>query len=205
MGSIQQAQETAMKIAIYSRVSTDRQDTTNQVVDLREFAQRQGWDIVLEFVDVVTGGTSNRPQFQAMLEAAERKEFDLLLFWSLDRLSREGTLKTLQHLDRLDKAGVNYRSFTEQHIDSAGFMKDVMLAMLSTMAKQEKVRISERTRAGLATARARGSRLGRPTVSVNVSRLQQLKAEGRTQREISKLTGIPQATVSRRLTVLEAA
>ncbi len=194
-----------MNVAIYSRVSSDKQDTTNQLTELRDFAQKQGWNIVVEFVDVVTGGTSNRPQFQLMLAAAERKEFDTLLFWSLDRLSREGTLKTLQHLDRLDKAGVNYKSFTEQHIDSAGFMKDVMLAMLSTMAKQEKVRISERTRAGLATARANGSKLGRPMVAVNVQKLRQLSADGHSQREIAQLTGIPQATVSRRLMAFEAA
>jgi DNA invertase Pin-like site-specific DNA recombinase len=188
-----------MQIAIYSRVSTDKQDTQNQLTDLREFARKNDWNIGVEFVDVVTGGTSNRPQFQAMLRAADRKEFDLLLFWSMDRLTREGTLETLQHLRRLEQAGVGFRSFTEQYLDSSGIMKDVVLALLATMAKQEKVRISERTKAGLATARANGSKLGRPMVAVDVEKMRQLNAAGHSQREIARLMDIPQATISRRL------
>ena len=97
-----------MRIAIYARVSTkDKgQDTESQLVQLREFASKQGWQIVREFVDRETRSKSDRMEFQAMFEAASQRKFDLLLFWALDRLSREGVLETLQHLNRLTSYGV---------------------------------------------------------------------------------------------------
>ena len=183
------------RIAIYSRVSTDKQDTTNQLTDLRAFAEKQGWNVVLEFIDTATGGTSDREQFQLMFQAAERHEFDTLLFWSTDRLTREGTLETLQHLRRLEEAGVGFRSLTEQYLDSTGIMKDVVLALLATMAKQEKVRISERTKAGLAVARSRGVKLGRPTRIFDVQKASQMLANGMSKRQVSRSLNIPLSTL----------
>ena len=97
-----------------------------------------------------------------MFTDASKRRFDLLIFWSLDRLSREGVLETLQHLNRLTSYGVAYRSFTEQYFDSCGIFKDAVISILATIAKQERVRLSERTRAGLAIARSKGRQLGRP-------------------------------------------
>jgi len=73
-----------------------------------------------------------------MFKAASQRKFDVLLFWSLDRLSREGVLETLQHLNRLTSHGVNYRSFTEQYFDSCGIFKDAVISILATVAKQER-------------------------------------------------------------------
>ena len=89
-----------MRVALYGRVSTNngRQDTENQFVQLRQFAATQGWTIVHEYRDHASGKSSKRPQFESMFEGASRREFDVLLFWSLDRLSREGTVETLNHL-----------------------------------------------------------------------------------------------------------
>lgn len=92
-----------MKVAIYTRVSTDKQDAANQLPQLREFAAKQGWQIVKEYSDAGESGTkSDRAALLQMFEDASRKKFDLVLFWALDRLSREGTFKTLQYLNRLD-------------------------------------------------------------------------------------------------------
>jgi DNA invertase Pin-like site-specific DNA recombinase len=89
-----------MKCALYSRVSTDRQECENQLLQLRTFAASQGWEIVREFIDQgISGGTSDRPAFQEMFSAASKRKFDVLLFWSLDRLSREGALETQQRLE----------------------------------------------------------------------------------------------------------
>jgi DNA invertase Pin-like site-specific DNA recombinase len=109
-----------IRVALYSRVSTkDKgQDVRNQTDQLREFCQRQGCHIVQEFMDKASGKRGDRVQFQAMFEAASRREFDAVLFWSLDRFTREGTLPTLQYLQRLDSYGVAYRSFTESWLDS---------------------------------------------------------------------------------------
>src|SRR2546429_244115 len=111
-------QEAKMRVAIYARVSTDKQDNENQLLQLRDFAAQQGWQVVREYVDYETGSKSERAEFKRMFEDASRRRFDLLLFWALDRLSREGVLETLQHLNRLTSYGVGYRSFTEQYFDS---------------------------------------------------------------------------------------
>jgi DNA invertase Pin-like site-specific DNA recombinase len=83
-----------------------------------------------------------------MFKDASQRKFDVLLFWALDRLSREGVLGTLQHLNRLTSYGVGYRSFTEQYFDSCGIFKDAVIAIIATVAKQKRVRISLRVRAG---------------------------------------------------------
>ena len=152
--------EETMRVALYGRVSTkDRgQDYENQLIQLRAFAVRQGWIIVSEFCDSTSGGTSDRERFKAMFEAASRREFDVLLFWSLDRLSREGVLETLTHLQRLTSYGVAWRSFSEQYLDSTGVFRDAVIGILAAIAKQEKVRISERTKAGLERAGDTGNR-----------------------------------------------
>ena len=103
------------RCALCARVSTrEGQDTENQLHQLRQFAATQGWTITQEFVDTETGSTADRPQFQAMFKAASRRTFDVLLLWSLDRLSREGVLATLQHLNRLTSYGV--RTFSGLHL-----------------------------------------------------------------------------------------
>ena len=97
-----------------------------------------------------------------MFRAASRRELDVLFFWSLDRLSREGTVETLNHLERLTWYGVNYRSFTEQYLDCTGMFKEAMIGILAAVAKQERVRFSERTIAGLSALRLKGRVGGRP-------------------------------------------
>lgn len=189
------------RTALYARISTrDKgQDAENQLIQLREFATRQGWAIVHEFVDRETGSTADRAEFQAMFRAASRRKFDVLLFWSLDRLSREGVLETLQHLNRLTSYGVNYRSFTEQYFDSCGIFKDTVISILATIAKQERIRISERVRAGLRNARAKGKKLGRPRTIVDAARIGRLRAQGRTVREIAGELGYSRSLVHKTL------
>jgi DNA invertase Pin-like site-specific DNA recombinase len=84
-----------MNCAVYVRVSTGTQDTENQLAQLRAFAHSQGWVIVAEYADELTGKNSDRAQFQLMFKHASVHAWDILLFWSLDRLSREGALETL--------------------------------------------------------------------------------------------------------------
>jgi len=185
-----------MRIAIYSRVSTDRQETENQVSQLRDFADRQGWEIVREYSDIASGGKSDRDGLKAMFEAASKRQFDLVLFWALDRLSREGVLETLRYLERLTSYGVGYRSFTEQFFDSCGIFKDAIIAVMATLAKQERVKRSERTKAGLAIARNRGKRLGRPAKTVSAGQILALRSGGHSLRAIAKLTGVSHVTVA---------
>jgi DNA invertase Pin-like site-specific DNA recombinase len=187
------------RVALYGRVSTkDKgQEVENQLVQLRDFASRNGWTIVREYIDHESGKGSDREQFEEMFIDASRRRFDVLLFWAMDRFTREGVLPTLQHLERLTSYGVGYRSFTEQYIDSCGIFREAVIAIVATVAKQERVRISERVRAGLVTARAKGKRLGRPRVFVSDSKIESMRASGASWRTISKELGIGMGTARR--------
>jgi DNA invertase Pin-like site-specific DNA recombinase len=177
-----------MRIAIYGRVSTkDKgQEVENQLVQLREFAAKQGWTVTREYIDHETGSRADRVEFKQMFQDASQRRFDLLLFWALDRLSREGVLQTLNYLNRLTGYGCNYRSFTEQYFDSCGIFKDAVIAIMATVARQERIRISERTKAGLENARRKGIPLGRRRVHVDVLRLRQLLDAGKSYEQIAK-------------------
>jgi DNA invertase Pin-like site-specific DNA recombinase len=188
-----------VKIAIYARVSTEKQDNENQLVQLREFAAKQGWNVFAEYVDRESGAKSGRAEFQRMFADASKRKFDLVLFWALDRLSREGVLQTLQHLNRLENHGVGFRSFTEQYFDSCGIFREAVISIMATLAKQERVRRSERTKAGLAVARAKGKRLGRPQLQANVAEIARLKAQGVSLRAIARQLGIGDGSVRRLL------
>lgn len=187
-----------MKIAIYARVSTTKQDNENQLAQLHEFAGKQEWQIFDGYVDQESGSTSDRSQFQRMFADASKRKFDLVLFWALDRFSREGVLDTLQHFNRLESYGVGFRSFTEPFFDSCGVFKDAVVAIMATLAKQERVKRAERTRAGLAIARAKGKTLGRPaTVRAHAANIGRLKAQGHSMRSIGRSLGISEGSVRR--------
>jgi DNA invertase Pin-like site-specific DNA recombinase len=189
-----------IRVGIYARVSKDKgQDVENQLRQLREFSALQRWSIFREYVDHETGSTSDRREFKAMFKDASQRKFDVLLFWALDRLSREGVWETLEHLNRLTACGVGYRSFTEQYFDSCGAFKDAVIAIIATVAKQERVRISQRVRAGLDVARAKGRRLGRPKVALDVARIADLRSQGHSWRAISDQLGIGKGTAQRAL------
>jgi DNA invertase Pin-like site-specific DNA recombinase len=192
-----------MRVATYARVSSKgvgKQDTENQLRQLRQFSATQGWTVVHEYVDRATGKHGDREQFQKMFAAASRREFDCLLFWSLDRLSREGTVQTLNHLQRLTGYGVNYRSFTEQYLDSTGVFKEAVVGILAAIAKQERVRLSERTIAGLQRAKAQGRVGGRPRTEHDprtMAKLESLRRSGASIRQIAGELGLSATTVAR--------
>jgi DNA invertase Pin-like site-specific DNA recombinase len=126
-----------MKIAIYARVSTEDkgQDPLNQLLQHRRFAGKQGWTITQEYTEEVSGSKSDRAAFQQMWKDAGRRRFNLLLFWSLDRFTSEGTLRTLVYLQRLSAVGIDYRSYTEPFIDSLGPFRDAIIGLRKPINK----------------------------------------------------------------------
>ncbi len=169
------------------------------MIALREYAGKQGWKIADEYVDHDSGGKPNRPHFQRMFRDAGQRKFDLVLFWSLDRFSREGVFETLEHLRRLTAAGVEWKSFTEQYLDSVGIFRDAVLSILATIAKQERVRRSERARAAISRLRRQGKteHLGRPRLIVDRKRVMAMHAAGSSCREIASEVGISPMSVNR--------
>jgi DNA invertase Pin-like site-specific DNA recombinase len=180
-----------VKVAIYTRISPNsvKNDTINQERDLIEYVRRQeGWSIYKIYKDLHISGSKkgkDRPEFSQMMNDAYQKRYDILLFWSLDRLSREGVGETIAYLTKLTSYGIEYKSFTEQYLDSCGIFKDVVIAIMATIAKQERVRLIERTLAGIETARAKGVKLGRPPSKVDVEALRRMRDEGKSFKQIS--------------------
>jgi len=188
-----------MRIALLGRVSTSKQDNENQLLQLREFAGKQGWAIVAEYIDTVTGsGKKAREQFDRMMRDASQRKFDLVLFWKLDRFSREGVRKTLRHLQQLEGWGVQYRSFMEPYFDSCGLFKDVVISIMATLAEQERNTISERTKAGLARTRRAGTRLGRRPADVDMAMVERRHAGGESLRGIARSLSVSPALLIKR-------
>ena len=184
-----------MRTVIYARVSTTNkgQDADNQLEVLREYCKKMGYEVINEYMDEVSGGTSDRPAFKKLFADASKRKFDLVLFWSLDRWTREGTRATIKYMEQLESYGVGFKSYSEQYIDSCGIFKDVVISLLSTLAKQEKVRISERVRAGLARSKKKG---GRPQIDNSiVERIKSMKLEGLSNRLIGKTLNLSHVTV----------
>lgn len=152
-----------MRVAIYTRVSTrDKgQDPENQRRQLHEYIQRQAWVFVEEFTDMISGSTSlKRDDFKRMMDEAGRRKFNVVLVWALDRFTREGVSETFQHIARLKSFGVEFESYTESHFRTTGPAGELMIAIAAWIAKQERVRMSERIKAGLDVARSKNKRLG---------------------------------------------
>jgi DNA invertase Pin-like site-specific DNA recombinase len=193
-----------MKVAIYARVSTKTkgQDVENQLMVLREYSLKMGYDIYQIYTDQESGGSSNRPAFIQLFADAAKRKFDLLLFWSLDRFSREGTRKTIFLLQQLDDYGILYKSYSEQYLDSSGIFKDVIISILATLAKQEQIRLSERVKAGLDKAKSKGRIGGRPRIPQEViDRIQELNYQGLSMRKIGKEMNIHHGTVAQYLNI----
>jgi DNA invertase Pin-like site-specific DNA recombinase len=154
-----------VKVALYARVSKndESQDPENQLVPLRDFVRALGADEVFEYVDLASGGNGDRQGFLRMLEDADQRKFDNVSVWALDRISREGISTTLGYLERFKRNGIGVRSLKEPWMDtSSGEIGQLLLAIFSWVAQQERKRIIERTKAGLERARNAGKRLGRP-------------------------------------------
>jgi len=137
-----------MKAGVYCRVSTGKQEAENQLIQLREFAKKNEWEIYKEYTDIISGKENSRPNFDLLFQDAHKKLFDVVLFWDLSRFSRSGTLFTLQKLQEIKNSGIEWVSYQEPYIRSIGQFADVIISLLSTIAKIEREKISQRTKAG---------------------------------------------------------
>ena len=154
-----------MRVAIYARVSTDDkgQDPENQLRELRAWCINSGHVIFREYVEHESGrkGADRRKQFAALFDDAAKRKFDCVLFWALDRFSREGMAQTIAHLQRLVSYGVAFHSYTEPHLATDNeLLRNILLALLSSLAKLEAQKIGERTRLGWPARRPTASRSG---------------------------------------------
>jgi DNA invertase Pin-like site-specific DNA recombinase len=162
------------------------------------FADKQGWTVCTVYADKATGRNGDREQFSKMWADAEHHKFDVLLFWSLDRLTREGPLKTLLYLQQLSDHGVKYKSYTEQYVDTLGVFGEAIIGLLAAIAKQESIRMRERIKAGLDRARANGKHIGRPAADVDMDAVQARRQAGESLRSIARTLGVSPALLVKR-------
>ena len=148
-------------VAVYVRVSTDMQELDNQLIALRSFAKAKGYEVYQEYYDIISGKETIRDGYDKMFIDAHKRLFEGLIFWDLSRFSRAGTLHTLQKLKELENCGVFWVSYQEPYLSSVGDFKDVVLSVLSTLAKIEREKISERTKAGLLRRKLQGGGIGK--------------------------------------------
>lgn len=188
-----------MKAAIYARVSTDRQEAENQLRELRAFCERKEWQIAREYVDEDVRGKDRKPQLEALLLDAHQKQFDVAIFWALDRLTRAGVKDAIDILYRLTASGVDFVSFREEYLNSLGPWRDAVIGLLATVANVETVRMSERIRAGLARARSQGIHIGRPrrAYPVEPAQIAQERAQGASWGVLASRYGLPRSSVRR--------
>ena len=173
-----------LRAALYARVSTDKQSTENQLRELRQAAERLGWEVVNEFVDRgISGakGRTGRPQLDALLKGVARKDYDIVASWSVDRLGRS-LIDLVNMLQELHSTGVDLY-LHQQGINTTTPAGKALFAMMGVFAEFERGMIQERVRAGLARARAKGTKsgnaIGRPMVSTAVEdRIKELRADG---------------------------
>ncbi|MES2136625.1 MAG: recombinase family protein [Pseudomonadota bacterium] len=185
--------------AIYARVSTaDKgQDTENQLFQLREYCARAGWKVSKEYVDHVSGKSGERDAFKQLFEDASRRMFDVVLVWALDRFTREGVFETFDYVRKLTLAGVQFESYTEAHFRTTGPAGELMLAVAAWIAKQERQRISDRTKAGMDRAKRAGKHCGRPYRVFRKDVAREMRRKGESLRAIARKLGVGKGTVER--------
>jgi DNA invertase Pin-like site-specific DNA recombinase len=186
-----------MRTALYARVSTlNGQHPEMQLAELREYVSRRGWKVVGEYVDEgISGSKESRPQLNRLMADVHRRKFEIVLVWKIDRFGR--SLKHLVNaLADLDAYGVAFVSLRD-NLDLSTPSGRLMFQIIGAMAEFERALIQERVRAGLKNARARGQRLGRPRVTVDVAQIAQLRASGASWSEIAEKMGIGVGTAHR--------
>lgn len=187
------------RAAIYARVSTDGQTTDNQIRELEAVAKRTGWEIVDTYIDRgVSGskGRDKRPQFDRMLKDATRRQFDIVLACSVDRLGRS-LPHLVSFLEEIHAKGVDLY-LHQQGIDTTTPAGKAMFQMCGVFAEFERSMIQERVRAGLSRAKAQGKRLGRPTIDEKrTAQIKSLRASGAGILRIAKQVGCGVSVVQR--------
>ncbi len=180
-----------MKVALYGRVSTiDKgQDPELQLGPLREYVHARGWNVYREYLDEgVSGAKERRPALDQLMTDARQRRFDVVLVWRFDRFAR-GTRHLINALHEFRHLRIGFCSYSE-NIDTSSPMGEAMFSIIAAIAQLERDITGERVKAGVARARARGKRLGRPRKVFRRDQVEQLRAEGLSYRQIGKQLGI---------------
>jgi DNA invertase Pin-like site-specific DNA recombinase len=190
-----------MRVAIYCRVSTVEQNTAMQLEELRAYCQRRQWEIAEEFIDAgVSGAKERRPALDRLLGEAKRRKFDTVLVYRYDRFAR--SLRQLVNaLCEFNALGIHFVSLHEG-VDTSTPNGRLVFGIFASIAEYERELIRGRVRSGLAAARLRGKRLGRPRLAIDAAKATSLRAKGHSLRAIAAELGCSHALVNKTLSNL---
>ena len=182
------------RAALYARVSTiTGQNPELQISELKEYAARRGWQVVAEFVDRMSGVKESRPSLNRLMADARQRKFDVVVVWKIDRFGR-----SLRHLvnalAELEAVGVPFISLHD-NLDLSTPSGRLMFQIIGAMAEFERALIRERVQAGLANAKKKGKKLGRPRVVVDVDRVAALRRSGASWQTISQKLSVGVGTL----------
>lgn len=186
------------RVALYARVSTNNhgQDVTLQTRELKQFVERRGWQLAGEYVDLgISGLKVRRPELDRLMADAHRHQFDAVIVWKFDRFARSVS-HLLRALETFQALGVDFVSLSES-LDTSTPTGKMVFTVLGAVAELERSLIVERVKAGLRNARAKGKRLGRPRVILDVYRISQLREAGRSWPQIARQLSCGVGTVYR--------
>jgi DNA invertase Pin-like site-specific DNA recombinase len=188
-----------VRAGLYARVSTlNGQDPELQLRELREYSLRRGWQVIGEYVDTgISGAKDSRPELNRLMADAHKRRLDVVCVWKFDRFARS-TSHLLRALETFGALGVEFCSLSEQ-LDTSTPAGKMVFTVLGAVAELERSLITERVRAGLRNARAKGKRLGRPPLEIPVGEILRLLADGRSMVEVAENLGISAASVCRRV------
>ena len=173
-----------MKVALYTRVSTQDQSVEMQLSDLRKFCEQRGFEVYREYSDEGVSGTrEKRPSLDELMRDARKRKFDAVLCWRFDRFARS-TKHLITALDEFRHLGIEFISYRE-NIDTSNPLRKAAFTIVSAIAELERNIIIERVKAGIKRAKENGKRLGRPRrLNLNLEELRRMRDKGLSYREI---------------------
>ena len=181
------------RCAIYARVSRDSQNVGSQMLELRKYCEQRGYVIFNEFIDEgVSGAVKDRPALNELMNGARKRRFDIVLVFRFDRFARS-TQHLLSALEEFGALGIDFISFQE-NIDTTTPLGKALFTIVSAIATLERDIIRSRVVAGVAAARAKGKRIGRPR-STDHEAIRQLRAKGLSLQKIADKLGVSKSTV----------
>jgi DNA invertase Pin-like site-specific DNA recombinase len=196
--SKQSSTKPAIRAALYARISTlnHGQDPEVQLGELREYCQRRGFEIAHEYVDKgISGSREKRPALDNLLTDCQKRRVDAVVVYRYDRFAR--SLRQLVNaLEEFRSLGIDFISIHEG-VDTSTPNGRLVFGIFASIAEFERELIRDRVRSGLAAAKAKGKRVGRPRVAVDVRRIESLRHQGRSWAEITRETGVSKGTAQR--------
>jgi DNA invertase Pin-like site-specific DNA recombinase len=182
------------RVAIYTRVSTEEQKTDLQLMDLKEYVTRRGYDIYTFYEDIVSGATKERKALDQLMEDAKHRKFDIVLVWKFDRFAR--SLKMLvDSLALFQELGIDFISYKE-NIDTTTSMDRLIFHINSAYAEFEREIIRDRVKAGVKAKREKTGTWGRKALAGNTQeKIRELISQKHSIRRIAKLLGVSTRTV----------